>query len=298
MIIGLRPSLDDIYIMASAAYRSGFKMATPTWQAFAMTVPSGGRENHYPWLGVAPKLREWLGDRVVKNLEAHDYSIVNRKYETTVAVKREDIDDDLTGTMRPVFERMGQSAAQHPDELVYAQLISGGTELGYDGQPFFDATHPTRGIPAGQANEDTGGSGPFWYLMDTRSPIKPLVFQTRDAYDFQAITDPQSDNMFKRDEFLWGVRARVNVGFGLWQHAFRSNQAMTEANLDAARVAMESLRNDSGQPMGITPNMIVVPPALRLSATKLVGNELAAGGETNVFKGAFDVLVSPQLPNT
>ncbi len=296
MLVGLRPSLDDIYVMASAAYRTGFQMATPTWAQIAMRQPSGGRENLYPWLGVAPQMREWLGDRVVKSMEAHSYRLVNKKYESTIGIKREDIDDDMTGTMRPVFERMGQSAAQHPDELVYALLQAGGTETSYDGVSFFNAAHPGR-KQGTQSNEDTGGGGPFWYLMDTRSPIKPMVFQVRDEYDFQAITDPQSENMFKKDEYLWGVRARVNAGFGLWQSAARSNQALDETNLNTLWVQMASLRNDADQPMGIQPNLLVVSPSNRLAAKKLLENALAAAGETNVFAGELDILVTPQLPN-
>ena len=283
--------------MASAAYRSGFAMATPDWQQLAMVVPSSARQNHYPWLGVAPKMRQWLGDRVVKSMEAHDYTIVNEPFEMTVSVRKDDIDDDTTGTMRPVFERMGQSAAQHPAELLYPLLENGGTTTCYDGVSFFNDAHPGR-LQGTQSNQDTGGAGPFWYLMDTRSPIKPLVFQEREGYNFQAMTGPQTENVFKKREYLWGVDARVNVGFGLWQQAYRSNQTLNEANLEAAEQAIESLRNDADQPMGITPNLLVVPKSLKRAAMRLVQRQLATDGETNVFNGAFDVLSTPYLSNS
>ena len=296
MLINIRPSLDDLYIVASAAYRSGFQMATPTWNQIAMEIPSGGRENHYPWLGVAPKMREWLGDRVVKGLSAHDYTILNRKFESTIGISRDDIDDDLTGTMRPVFERMGTSAAQHPDELIYQLVIDGGTELCYDGQPFFSDTHPGIEV-ADQSNQDTGGAGPYWYLLDTRSAIRPFVFQRRRDYNFIAKTAPTDNNVFEREEYLWGVDARVNAGFGLWQHAYRSNQTLNETNLEAAETAMESLRTDQDQPMGIEPNLLLVPKILKRAAMRLVENQLQTNGGTNVFRSAFDVLSTPQLPN-
>lgn len=36
-------------------------------------------------------------------------------------------------------------------------------------------------------------------------------------YEFQSITDPSHEHVFKNGEYIYGVRARVNAGFGLWQ---------------------------------------------------------------------------------
>ena len=33
----------------------------------------------YGWLGSFPRLREWIGDRVIRNLSVHDWRIKNRK---------------------------------------------------------------------------------------------------------------------------------------------------------------------------------------------------------------------------
>ncbi len=46
----------------------------------AMTVSSGSRDETYGWLGQFPQLREWTdGDRIVKDLAAHSFTITNRK---------------------------------------------------------------------------------------------------------------------------------------------------------------------------------------------------------------------------
>ena len=50
------------------------------------------------------------------------------------------------------------------------------------------------------------------------------------------------------DEFLYGVRARVNAGFGLWQLGFGSKDALNEANYAAARAAMMGFKSDGGRP--------------------------------------------------
>lgn len=56
-----------------------------------MTVPSSAREETYGWLGQFPQMREWLaGSRVLKDLQAHSFTITNRKFESTANIKRED----------------------------------------------------------------------------------------------------------------------------------------------------------------------------------------------------------------
>lgn len=61
------------------------------------------------------------------------------------------------------------------------------------------------------------GSDPAWYLLDTSRAIKPLIWQERESYEFQSITGSSDPYVFMNDEHLYGVRARVNAGFGLWQ---------------------------------------------------------------------------------
>jgi len=61
------------------------------------------------------------------------------------------------------------------------------------------------------------GQDNTWYLAHTGLPIKPLIFQERTAPEMTPRTAPDSDNVFERDEFQWGVRARGAAGYGLWQ---------------------------------------------------------------------------------
>lgn len=55
-----------------------------------------------------------------------------------------------------------------------------------------------------------------WYLLDTRKPIRPFVFQTRKAPAFVQKTSVTDDNVFMTKTFLWGVDARYNAGYGPW----------------------------------------------------------------------------------
>ena len=78
-----------------------------------MVVPSGTRENVYPWLGTLPSMQKWAGDRIIRNLKAHKYSIENEKFEMTIAVKRDDIEDDQVG----IYGRCSATWARRPGSI-------------------------------------------------------------------------------------------------------------------------------------------------------------------------------------
>lgn len=123
-------------------FNKAFAEAKPIWQRLATLVPSTTRTEEYGWIGDIPKLREWVGDRQVMNLAAHRYEIRNKKWESTIGVQREDLEDDRLGVYRPLIEMMGNEAAMHPDDLIVALLAAGFITTCYDGQYFFDSDHP------------------------------------------------------------------------------------------------------------------------------------------------------------
>ena len=63
--------------------------------------------------------------------------------------------------------------------------------------------------------------GNDWFLLCTNGPVKPIIFQSRVPVEFSAL-EGASENGFMRDQYLYGVRARYNAGYGLWQMAYGS----------------------------------------------------------------------------
>ena len=61
-----------------------------------------------------------------------------------------------------------------------------------------------------------------WFLLDTTKAIKPLIFQRRKAPEFVAMTAPDDYRVFMNKEFIYGVEARGNAGYTLWQLAYGS----------------------------------------------------------------------------
>ncbi len=100
-------------------YSEAYLEAPSHSDKIAMTVPSASRDETYGWLGMFPKLREWIGQRQVNSLKAHGFTITNRSFESTVSVKRVDVADDRLGVFKPFVSEMGRTAKQHPDELIF-----------------------------------------------------------------------------------------------------------------------------------------------------------------------------------
>lgn len=267
------------------------------WDKIAMTIPSTGRSETYAWLGGFPQLREWIGPRHVNSLSAHGFTIENRKFESTIALKRDDLADDRLGVFRPIIAEMGVQARNHPEHLIFELLAKGFETECFDGQPFFDADHPVKdadGTVQSVSNIQAGSSTP-WFLLDTSRALRPIIWQEREGYEFQSMDRPENPHVFKNDEYLYGVRARVNAGFGLWQLAFGSKAALNRTNYAAARAAMMGYRADGGRILGVKPSLLVVPPALEDAALQLLNAENDAAGASNVWRNTAELVVTPFL---
>lgn len=291
MIIN-QANLSNLFVAFKAAFGIGFRGVAPDWNRVATLVPSTTKTENYGWLGQFPQLREWIGDRQVKSMAQSAYSITNKSYEGTVGVPRDDITDDQFGVYAPLMQEMGHAAATHPDYLVFSLLAAGFGTVCYDGQYFFDSDHPVGG---GTVSNTGGGSGAPWILMDTTRPLKPLIFQRRQDYNLQALTDPNDEAVFTRKEYRYGVDGRCNVGYGFWQMAYGSKATLDATNFNAARAAMEGFRSDEGRPLGIKPNLLVVGPSNRAAAEALLLAQMNAAGASNTLYKAVDLLVTPWL---
>ena len=296
-------NLKTLYVAFNAAFKAGLGQAQSQYGQIATTVPSTTSAEEYGWRGQRPGLREWLGDRVVHAIGNHGYTIKNKPFELTVGVPRTAIEDDQYGVYTPLMQEMGRAVEVHPDQLVFGLLKDGRTALCYDGQPFFSTGHKVlndKGKEVAMSNvSDDAGSGPSWYVLETRRALKPLIFQNRKNPNFVSLTGETDEGVFNRAQYVYGVDARRNAGFGFWQLAHASNKPLTADNLKAAITAMETQTGDHGRPLGISPNILVVPKAMRFVAKKLLEAELVVesgvGVVTNDVMGALDLLVADWL---
>lgn len=224
--------LGDVFTNLKATFHKAFDAAPSQWQKIAMLVPSGSSQNDYSWLSEFPRMRKWVGDKVVKALEAFKYTIVNDNWEATVAVKRDDIEDDNLGTYAPRAQSAGYSAKTLPDEIVFDLPDKGFESLCYDGQYFFDTDHPV-----GKTSVSNKGT----------------------------------------------------VAFDI------STLAAAKASYGAARTVMRKFKDEDGRPLGVKPNVLLVPPALEDDAKALMTVDKLEDGKPNIYKGTAEVVVGDYL---
>lgn len=284
-------NLRTLFVGYNINFQKAFE-ATPTnYQRIATVVPSNTSEQQYAWLGQMPSMREWIGDREIQSLSAYDYTIKNKHFEMTIGVNRDNIEDDTYGVFAPLFANMGECAAQHPDDQVFALLKKGFENLCYDKKPYFSGEHPVGKKKVSNLLEDVlslesyskarammmtfcgdkgknlklipdllvvppqleaaakriidaeqidGTSNIYyksaeilvepnlsehptkWYLLCTKRALKPIIYQERKKIKFVNLTNETDENVFKKNEFLYGADGRNNTGYGFWQMAIGS----------------------------------------------------------------------------
>jgi phage major head subunit gpT-like protein len=149
-----RSSLTDTMRGFKTVFMRAYESASTYSGDLAMRVDSTSRQEEYRWLGAFPGLTEWLGDRAVKDLAQEAFVLKNKDFEATVAVSRNDIEDDNLGVYAPLFSQLGVNARQHPDELIFAALADGFSKTCFDSQFYFDVDHPN-GLQASWSNKAT-----------------------------------------------------------------------------------------------------------------------------------------------
>ena len=311
-------NLTALFTGFDVIFQRGFERPPSYYEQIATVVRSTSRQTVYPWLGRTTHFREWLGDRVVQALETHSYTIVNKDFEDTISISRNDIEDDNYGVYEPVIEQLGWDAKVHPDVLLFTMIKSAVTTpssvLAYDNLPFFSASHPVGPLAAAgdvrdstASNLNSSGTGPYWYLIDASRVVRPFIFQLRREYTVTRMNTLTDEGVFNRREFRFGVDARANTGVGLWQLAYASNTDLSNpSNYGAARAAMRSIKTDAGTPFGALASRkniyLLVPPALEEVASQLLHSDFMVGTGTsssvstgNIWKNTAELVVSEYL---
>lgn len=281
------------------SFQEGVGNAESQYLKITTVTKSNTSSTTYGWLGKWPAMREWIGARVIQDISNSGYSIVNKKYESTIGVDRVDIDDDNVGIYAPLFEEMGREGASFPDQLVGALLAAGDKTPCYDGQNFFDAEHPVYENHDGtgtakMVSNITEGDGSPWFVLDCSRSIKPVIYQERDALEMTAMDKVDDENVFTFDQFRYGTRVRCNVGVGFWQMAHMSKAELNAENLWDVIQKMRQIQGDGGKRLGIKPTILVVSPDREKEARRLLERELDSAS-SNELKGRLELMVYDYL---
>lgn len=199
------------------------------WKKIAMPINSEGASEKYTFLGSVPGLREFKSERIPGTLSGYGYEIDNKKWESTLDVDRDVIEDDRTGQIMLAITGLGTKAGKH-----YTTLTAKAFELAfstpiYDGQNFFDADHE------------------------------------------------------------------------LGSNYLGTGKDLNRENIEAAELLLAGQKDDTNELLGYQGTALIVGPALRAAANKLVNSkQIVEDGAAvdNPFYKAYEVVVLPHLGPT
>ena len=273
-----------------------------SYSSLVTVINSNSQSNTYGWLGKFPQLREWVGKRNLLSIKENSYVLENRRFESTLAIDRADIEDDNIGMYPAMAGAMADEVVSFFNRNIAILLQEGQQTLCYDGQNFFDTDHPVYEKTDGSGtlthssnifgNANAGGAP--WFLLSLSGILKPFLLQQRVPPQFEEITDTKNDTVFMQDQYLFGVRWRGNFGFGFWQQAIMSKEPLTAANYQAARQQMQKFKRDGGDPMGIVPTHLVVNIQNEEAARKIIEAPIV-DNNSNIYYKTAQLIVNPWL---
>ncbi len=137
--------IEAAYVGFHKTFNDRLPLAESVFRKLATVVETTDLVDRQVWLQSAPKMRRWIGDKVLHKLRAESHPIVTFPHEASLEVPKHDILNDKLGLWKPKINQMVDAYGQALDELVIAMLAAGvaGTSLGttYDGQRLIDTDH-------------------------------------------------------------------------------------------------------------------------------------------------------------
>lgn len=172
------PLIQNLQVGFSTIYRKAWRDTPQYWNRVCSPVPSSTAINTYGWMTRLNKMREWFGPRVLQNMSTKSASLTNRKFEVSLAVARDDIEDDQLGIFNLRSEELGRAAGYLWNQLFLQALLAGDSAtlssaaalvdssapaqgLAFDGVDFFHATNHNLGggVIANKGTEDLTPAG-------------------------------------------------------------------------------------------------------------------------------------------
>lgn len=281
----ITPAQFQIFVTtANVAMGTAYQEALSTpiaVNALCQTVPSQASQNAYPWTGMLPKMREWLGPRVTVEPGVYNYILVNQAFEgPNVSIDRFRLDDDkaMYGVYWRMLADMARQAARQPEYMLRDLLENAGSQTGtrqngVDGLPGFYTAHPIDPF-----NTNVGG-------------ISAATF---------------SGGTFSND--FTGGGSTVNIAKAQGGNAtFVVGGAFSPTALTSLVEYMMLIPAEDGEAIGVTPTVVMTGTTLKVEAELVLKNQYFAPpawgsitGQVGVAENAIkrfglDLIVNPLL---
>jgi len=137
MTIINREKLESLFTALNMAFKEGLSLAELKPSSISMVVPSSTKIEEYPVLMLLSTIREWIGPRQIQNIAGGKLQIVNKPFEHTIGIPRDDVKDGLIAMFPMLFKQMGVDAENLWAVLEIEALIANGKWI--DDKAFFVA---------------------------------------------------------------------------------------------------------------------------------------------------------------
>jgi len=134
-----RENLDSLFTGFNTSLNEGLAQADLTWEQWCLVINSKAPIEKYPAMFLTGGMREWIGPRVIHDLDGKLMQVRNRPFEGTVKVNRDNIADDSLGIYSPVFKAMGINANNLWPQIATESAVDA-TTTWLDDKTFFLST--------------------------------------------------------------------------------------------------------------------------------------------------------------
>ena len=121
-----RENLNSLFYAINGNFNKGLAQVWPDFEKFCMILNSSTLMEKYPVTLMTGAMREWIGERVVHELTGKMVTVVNKPYEHTEGIDRNDLEDDTFGFFAPLFEAIGVEAGNLWGRLATEALANPG----------------------------------------------------------------------------------------------------------------------------------------------------------------------------
>lgn len=223
--------LDRFLVTLNTSIGETYSSTPVRYPEFSSTVPCESEQMSFAWIGRLDKMRLWTGSRVTHEPAPQTYTVTPQPFELTETIDRFRLDDDHMGVYMRTIPEMGLQAKRWPDLQMRDMLQNKGAWTGT----------PQNGLDG-------------LTFFNTAHPVD-LYDASKGTYSNDFTGGPVNVAYKKPDG------STVNVATG---------GALNVNPLATVYEYMTQLSGEDGEPVGVTPNVLLVPPALRLEAETLV----------------------------
>jgi phage major head subunit gpT-like protein len=132
-----------------AVFQDAYQPQRSVAAKLATFIESSLPQEDYAWIASLPVMRQFTDERVVNALKEYGFTIKNLKWEATVGIQRDVLEDEQHNVIKGRLMQLAEAANAHYDQLLFS--LVNGNGAAYDGTAFYHANHGNLVTGAGSA---------------------------------------------------------------------------------------------------------------------------------------------------